>query len=72
MKQPSFTEFGILKVHRFRRGAATFYCKGSGRAYADKRWRTRVVCDVCGRRVPLTVHRRVPNHVEPERLASAG
>jgi hypothetical protein len=70
MGQPSFFEFGILKVLRFRRSGATFYCKGSGRACPDVRPRALVTCDVCGRRVGLTVHRRIANHVEPDRLAT--
>jgi hypothetical protein len=69
MRQTSFFEFGILKVLRFRRSGATFYCKGSGRACADTGHRARVTCDVCGRRVGLTLHGRIPNHVEPDRLA---
>lgn len=74
MKQPTFTEFGIIgaivglkRVKHVRDDR--WYCAASGRQLQNRRSGTLIACPECGRFVRVTALIKVPNHNRAEATA---
>lgn len=75
MKQPTFSEFGILgSIVGLKRTEHVreerWYCEGSGKSAGSLDWRSAIACPECGRIVRVTSLRKIPNHNRAEAIAS--